>query len=104
MSNILPIGKLTWKRPADMADVVGFEVFQSIGQPPTKDSDRVAVGDVEDVALPITGLPLVEGEVFYAVASVDKVGNTSDFLPFEPVMVDLIPPPAPTDAVFVKGF
>lgn len=104
MSNVNPIGKLTWKRPADMSDVVGFAVFQSLGEPPTKDSDSMNVGDVEEIALPIEGLPLVEGDVYYAVASVDKVGNTSDFLPFEPVTVDLIPPPAPTDAVFVKGF
>lgn len=104
MSNVAPIGKLTWKRPADMTDVVGFAVYQRIGEAPTKDSDHVNVGDVEEIALPIAGLPLVEGEVYYAVASLDKVGNTSDFLSFEAITVDLIPPPAPTDAVFIRGF
>lgn len=104
MSNVLPIGKLTWKRPADMADVTGFVVYQNLGEAPTKDSAHINVGNVEEIELPIAGLPLVEGDVYYAVASVDRVGNTSDFLTFDAIPVDLVPPPAPTDPVFVKGF
>ena len=99
MALIRPQGSLMW--PASTSeDVVSYVVFQEVGGDPTYNSPNADVGNVNLVALPIAGLPAVEGQVVFGVAAKDRVGNLSDITVTVPVLIDVTPPAAPLELVY----
>lgn len=103
MALIRPQGSLSWTASTS-TDVVSYVVYQSVdSNPPTYTSPSANVGNVLTVQLPIAGLPAVEGEVLFGVASVDSVGNISDIATVVPVLIDVTPPAPPTDVVYTAS-
>lgn len=92
---------MSWGAPPD-PDVVGFIVRWAI--PPTaveynpEVNPGFNVGMVTQVALPLPGMPNIDGELTIGLTAVDDVGNESDpaeiTFPF-----DFIAPSPPTDLV-----
>lgn len=78
-------------------DVVGYKIYWSI--PPVvidfSPVNGVNVGLITKIALPVVGMPTIDGELNIGVTAVDDVGNESDpaqgTFPF-----DFIPPSSPT--------
>lgn len=102
MALVKASGKIAWD-PSTSADVVGYRVFYSLsGEAPTYDSPFVDVGPVTEVALPLPGFPLFEGDVTFGIAAVDAVGNVSDLTPIT-VPLDEVAPAAPGNVVFIPA-
>lgn len=99
MALIRPQGSLSWSASTS-ADVVGYVVYQAVGEAPTYESPSVDVGNVTRVTLPLAGLPAVEGQVVFGVVSKDGVGNLSDITVTAPVLIDVTPPVAPAEIVY----
>lgn len=99
-----PQGKITWT-PSASTDTVSYRVYQGTGgSPPTYDSPSVDVGNVTEAALPIEGLPGVEGVVVFAVAATDAAGNLSDLAAADAVLIDVTAPQPPTDVRYSAVF
>ena len=97
-------GRVSWQ-PSLSADTVSYRVYQGTDtNPPTYDSPSVDVGNVTEVALPIAGLPGVEGMVVFGVAAVDGAGNQSDLANAEAVLIDVTAPQPPTEVKYSADF
>ena len=104
MALIKPYGKLNWQA-SPSTDTVSYRVYQGTDTaPPDYSSPSVDVGNVTEVALPIAGLPGIEGMVIFAVAAVDNAGNLSDLANAEAVLLDATPPAPPTEVHYSTGF
>jgi hypothetical protein len=78
-------------------DVVGYKVYWAV--PPAAidyaPTNGVNVGLTTKIALPVVGMPNIDGELKIGVTAVDDVGNESD--PSEGTFpFDFIPPTPPT--------
>lgn len=104
MARIKPQGSLSWPA-SESADVVAYCVYQGAdGNPPTYDSPFVVVGNVLSVALPVEGLPPVEGTVIFGVSAIDAAANESDIRPAEAILIDVTPPLPPAEVVYSQDF
>lgn len=71
--------------------------FDEVRPAPAPDADGFTY-------IPVASLPkaaAIEGETDIAVSAVDSAGNESGFLDIIDVVLDMVPPPAPTDGSVV---
>ncbi len=100
MAKIKPRGKLAWDA-SDDATTTSYVVFQDT-KAITYDSPNVDVGKVLTVTLPIAGLPTVEGNIYFGVASSDATGNLSDIVTITPVNIDVTAPLPPKNMRYLN--
>jgi hypothetical protein len=97
---------LNWPpSPDEATDVVSYNVYWAIPPAtlnktaPNLNPNFLNVGKVNKIALPLAGMPQVDGNLEIGVAPVDDVGNigdiVSDIFPFD------FKPPAPCGKPFL---
>jgi len=91
---------LSWGASSD-ADVIGYRLRWAI--PPALidyTTPSFDVGKVTQVALPVTGMPLIDGQLTMGLTAVDDVGNESDIATLT-APFDLVAPAPPTGLMIV---
>ena len=95
--------KLSWGASTD-PDVKSYRVRWALPDQPIdydpNTNPGVDVGLVTSVALPIPGMPNIDGELKIGVVAVDDVGNESD--PAEGVFPFDFAPPVPPSGLMVS--
>jgi hypothetical protein len=71
--------------------------FDEVKPAPAADADGFTYIPVASLA----SAAKIEGQTDIAVTAVDSAGNESDFLDITDVVLDMVPPPAPTDGSVV---
>jgi hypothetical protein len=87
---------LTWAKNTE-ADMAGYNVYRKLGAAPVKGVDpKLNTSLVPKDTTTYADVVMTDGDYFYEVSAVDTAGNESAFSVAVDIVVNVVPPQAPT--------
>lgn len=94
---------LTWS-PNTESDLAGYHVYRKLGSAPVKGIDtKINTSLIPKGTTTYADVVAVDGDFFYEVSAVDTAGNESAFSAAVDVVVNVVPPSAPTGLSVVSA-